>query len=37
VLGVDMNSPARDIFTKNIVQRQPDAKICGGGQNDSPK
>lgn len=31
VLGVDMNSPTKDIFTKNIVQRQPDAKICGGG------
>ena len=31
VLGVDMNTPAKDIFTKNIVQRQPDAKICGGG------
>jgi hypothetical protein len=30
VLGVDMNTPAKDIFTKNIVQRQPDAKICGG-------
>ncbi len=37
VLGVDMNSTAKDIFTKNIVQRQPDVKICGGGQNDSPK
>jgi len=37
VLGVDMNSPAKDVFTKNIVQRQPDVKICGGGQNDSPK
>jgi hypothetical protein len=37
VLGVDMNSPAKDIFTKNIVQRQPDAKICGGGQNESPQ
>jgi hypothetical protein len=30
VLGVDMNSPAQDIFTKNLVQRQPDVKICGG-------
>jgi hypothetical protein len=29
VLGVDLNSPAKDIFTKNIVQRQPDVKICG--------
>ncbi len=31
VLGVDMNTTAKDLFEKNIVQRQPDAKICGGG------
>jgi hypothetical protein len=31
VLGVDMNSSAKDIFVKNIVQRHPDVKICGGG------
>lgn len=29
VLGVDMNTPAKDIFTKNLVDRQPNAKICG--------
>jgi len=29
ILGVDMNSPAKDIFTKNLVERQPNAKICG--------
>ena len=32
VLGVPMDAPAKDIFTKNLVQRQPDAKICGGGE-----
>ena len=31
LLGVDMNAPAKDVFTKNLVQREPDAKICGGG------
>jgi hypothetical protein len=31
VLGVDINTPSTDIFTKNIAQREPDAKICGGG------
>jgi len=31
VLGVDMNSPSKDIFSKDLIQRQPDAKICGGG------
>jgi len=30
VLGVDMNTPATDIFKKTIAQRKPDAKICGG-------
>jgi len=33
VLGVLMDTPAKDIFTKNLVQRQPDAKICGGGES----
>lgn len=31
VLGVDMNTPAKDLFTKNLVRRDPDTKICGGG------
>jgi hypothetical protein len=30
-LGTNTNTPAKDIFTKNLVQRKPDAKICGGG------
>jgi hypothetical protein len=30
-LGSNTNMPARDVFTKNLTQRQPDAKICGGG------
>jgi hypothetical protein len=30
VLGVDMNTPAKDIFAKDIIQRKPDSKICGG-------
>ncbi len=29
-LGSNSNLPAKDLFTKNIVQRQPDSKICGG-------
>jgi hypothetical protein len=30
-LGSNTNMPAKDVFTKNLTQRQPDAKICGGG------
>ena len=30
-LGTPINTPAKDIFVKNLVQRQPDSKICGGG------
>lgn len=30
-LGSNTDMPARDVFTKNLTQRQPDAKICGGG------
>ena len=29
-LGSNSNVPPKDLFTKNIVQRQPDSKICGG-------
>lgn len=29
-LGSNSNVPAKDLFTKNILQRQPDSKICGG-------
>ncbi|HZQ19275.1 MAG TPA: hypothetical protein VFA90_11165 [Terriglobales bacterium] len=29
-LGKNSNIPPKDLFTKNIVQRQPDSKICGG-------
>jgi hypothetical protein len=31
-LGNNTDWPPQDIFTKNIVQRQPDVKICGGGE-----
>lgn len=30
-LGDNTNVPAKDIFSKDLVQRQPDSKICGGG------
>jgi hypothetical protein len=30
-LGNNTDWPPKDIFTTNLVQRQPDAKICGGG------
>ncbi len=30
-LGSNTNMPARDVFTKDLTQRRPDAKICGGG------
>jgi hypothetical protein len=30
-LGNNTNLPAKELFTKNITQRQPDSKICGGG------
>ncbi len=29
-LGSNANMPARDVFTKNLTQRRPGAKICGG-------
>jgi len=29
-LGSNTNMPAKDVFSKDLVQRQPDAKICGG-------
>lgn len=29
-LGSNSNIPAKDLFTKNVVLRQPDSKICGG-------
>jgi hypothetical protein len=30
-LGHNTNWPAKDLFTKNLARRIPDAKICGGG------
>jgi hypothetical protein len=30
-LGMKKSSPTVDLFSKNIVDRKPDAKICGGG------
>jgi len=30
-LGSTGGIPAKDIFTKNLTQRKPDSKICGGG------
>lgn len=30
-LGTTSNVPAKDVFSKDLIRRQPDAKICGGG------
>ena len=30
-LGAPVATPTKDIFQKSIVDRKPDAKICGGG------
>jgi hypothetical protein len=30
-LGKNTNWPPLEVFSKNLAQRQPDAKICGGG------
>jgi hypothetical protein len=31
-LGNNTNWPPVEVFSKNLTRRQPDAKICGGGQ-----
>lgn len=30
-LGIAMDGPSKDLFKQNLVERKPDAKICGGG------
>ena len=30
-LGIAMDGPSKELFKKNLVERKPDAKICGGG------
>jgi hypothetical protein len=30
-LGKKISSPTKDLFSKNLVDRKPDSKICGGG------
>jgi hypothetical protein len=30
-LGNNTNFQPKDVFEKNLVRRQPDVKICGGG------
>lgn len=30
-LGTTSDVPAKDVFSKDLIQRQPDTKVCGGG------